>query len=84
MAFQSKLGTSLLPNREHVRVLRPFRLPQLALTCGPAAVLRRVSLHDEDVRLRSQIPRLAPPRARVAHRSGSGRIVIGEFSSSGR
>ena len=37
---------------------RPFRLSQLALTCGPAAVLRRVSLHDQDARLRSQIHRL--------------------------
>ena len=51
---------------------RPFHLSQLAPTCGPAAVLRRASLHDEDVQLRSQIPQLAPPRARIAHRSGSG------------
>ena len=51
---------------------RPFHLSQLAPTCGPAAVLRRASLHDEDVQLRSQTPRLAPPRARIAHRSGSG------------
>ena len=58
------------PSASGFQGFRPFRLPQLAPTCGPAAVLRRVSLHDEDVRLRSQIPRLAPPRARVAHRSG--------------
>ena len=51
---------------------RPFHLSQLAPTCGPAAVLRRASLHDEDVQLRSQTPRLAPPRARIPHRSGSG------------
>ena len=37
------------PSASGFQGFRPFRLPQLAPTCGPAAVLRRVSLHDEDV-----------------------------------
>ena len=67
-AFGAQRRGAALPSRDG-RLGDQLQLHLVTTASTTSAV---ITLSHEDVQLRSQTPRLAPPRARIAHRSGSG------------